>query len=186
MRFVSIDKKELGRFITRYDINYETEDGQPKCYEIISRNSNIKTYEELHGKSADAVVLVMHSVDGERILLNREFRMAAGMWVYNFPAGLIDPGEDADTAAARELREETGLNLVSIDDHIGLSYSAVGFSNEMNVVVIGKCSGEIKMSDSSFEEIEAAWYTKEEVRKLLKNERFAARTQAYCYMWSRE
>ena len=112
--------------------------------------------------------------------------MAAGMWVYNFPAGLIDPGEDAETAAARELREETGLKLISIEDVIGLSYSAVGFSNEMNVCVVGKCDGEIKQSDSSFEEIEAAWYTREEVRELLKTERFAARTQAYCYLWSKE
>ena len=81
--------------------------------------------------------------------------------------------------------EETGLRLVSVTDTIGLSYSAVGFSNEMNVCVVGTCDGEIQMSDSSFEEIEAAWYTKSEVRRLLETERFAARTQAYLYMWSR-
>ena len=186
MKFLGLEKKEQGAYITRYDLSYETEDGKLKKYEIISRNPDIKTFEELHGERPDAVVLIMHSLDGEKVLLNREFRMAAGMWVVNFPAGLIDPGEDADTAAARELMEETGLRLVSIDDHIGLSYSAVGFSNEMNVCVVGKCEGDIRLSDSSFEEIHAAWYTRKEVRELLKTERFAARTQAYCYLWSRE
>ncbi|MCR5543743.1 MAG: NUDIX hydrolase [Eubacterium sp.] len=185
MRFKGIEKKSEGRFITRYDISYETEDGQEKLYEIISRNNNIKTYDELHGASPDAVVLIMTSEDGERILINKEFRMAAGMWVYNFPAGLIDEGETPEVAAARELREETGLKLLRIDDVIGLSYSAVGFSNEMNVCVVGVCEGDIQRSDSSFEEIEAAWYTRKEVRELLKKERFAARTQAYLYMWSR-
>ena len=185
MKFLGLEKKEQGVYITRYDLSYETEDGKLKKYEIISRNPDIKTFEELHGERPDAVVLIMHSLDGEKVLLNREFRMAAGMWVVNFPAGLIDPGEDADTAAARELMEETGLRLVRIDDHIGSSYSAVGFSNEMNVCVVGKCDGEIKQSDSSFEEIEAAWYTKEEVRQLLKTQRFAARTQAYLYLWSK-
>ncbi len=185
MQFVGIKKGEEGRFITRYDIQYKTEDGQDKNYEIISRKKDINSFEELHGSDPDAVVLILTSPDGDRILLNKEFRMAAGMWVYNFPAGLIDPGEDAETAAARELREETGLELISIDDIIGLSYSAVGFSNEMNVCVVGKCDGEIRRSDSSFEEIEASWYTREEVRELLKTERFAARTQAFCYMWSR-
>ena len=185
MKFQGIKKGEEGRFITRYDIQYKTEDGQDKNYEIISRRKDITTFEELHGDKPDAVVLILTSPDGEKILLNKEFRMAAGMWVYNFPAGLIDPGEDAETAAARELREETGLELISIEDVIGLSYSAVGFSNEMNVCVVGKCDGEIKQSDSSFEEIEAAWYTREEVRELLKTERFAARTQAYCYLWSK-
>ena len=184
MKFIDIKKKEQGNFIARYDVLYETEDGQPKCYEMISRNKNIRTFEELHGREPDAVVLIMHSVDKKRILINKEFRMATGMWVYNFPAGLIDPGEDAETAAARELREETGLRLISIDDKIGLSYSAVGFSNEMNVCIVGTCEGEIQMSDSSFEEIEAGWYTKEEVKELLNTEKFAARTQAYCYMWA--
>ena len=185
MKFQGIKKGEEGRFITRYDIQYKTEDGQDKNYEIISRRKDITTFEELHGDKPDAVVLILTSSDGERILLNKEFRMAAGMWVYNFPAGLIDPGEDAETAAARELREETGLELISIEDIIGLSYSAVGFSNVMNVCVVGTADGEIQRSDSSFEEIEAAWYTREEVRELLKTERFAARTQAYCYLWSK-
>ena len=101
-------------------------------------------------------------------------------------AGAGSASEDALEAAKRELMEETGLRLVSIDDHIGSSYSAVGFSNEMNVCVVGKCEGDIRLSDSSFEEIQAAWYTRKEVRELLKTERFAARTQAYCYLWSRE
>ncbi len=184
MKYEGIKKGDEGKFITRYDVSYRTEDGQSKIYEIISRNSDIKTYEELHGDKPDAVVIIMTDETGERILLNREFRMAAGMWVINFPAGLIDAGETPEEAAARELREETGLEIVSIDDTMGLSYSAVGFSNEMNVCVIGKCRGEITLSDSAFEEIRAAWYTKEQVRELLKKERFAARTQAYVYMWA--
>ena len=186
MKFKGIEKKTEGRFITRYDISYETEDGKEKLYEIISRNNNITSYDELHGDSPDAVVLIMTSQDGERILVNKEFRLAAGVWVYNFPAGLIDEGETPEEAAKRELREETGLELVRINDVIGLSYSAVGFSNEMNVCVVGVCEGDIKRSDSSFEEIEAAWYTKEDIRELLKHERFAARTQAYLYMWSQK
>ena len=187
MKFISIEKKETGKYINRYNVNYETEDGKKKVYEMISRDPEIIDFESLHGKDpADAVVLIIHNEDGSKILLNREFRLAPGKWVYNFPAGLIDPGEDAETAAARELREETGLELVSIEDILGLSYSAVGFSTEMNVCVVGTCKGDIQMSDSQFEEIEAAWYTKSEVRELLKTVRFAARTQAYLYMWSKE
>ncbi|MBQ6231481.1 MAG: NUDIX hydrolase [Eubacterium sp.] len=186
MQFEKIDKKEQGRFITRYDITYKMNDGNEKVYEMISRDKDIKSFDELHNRPADAVVLIMHSEDGERVLINKEFRLAPGEWVYNFPAGLIDPGEDYKMAAERELREETGLKLIAIDDFIGESYSAVGFSNEKNVCVVGRCTGEITGSDSAVEEIEAGWYTRKEVRELLKTARFAARTQAYCYMWSRE
>ena len=163
MKLEKIDKKEEGKFITRYDITYKTVDDTTKIYEMISRNRNVQTREELRGNKPDAVVLMVTDESGEKIVLNKEFRMAAGTWVYNFPAG---------------------LELYEINDELGLSYSAVGFSNEMNVCVIGKARGEFRQSTSNVEEIEAGWYTKEEVRNLLKTERFAARTQAYCYLWA--
>ena len=186
MKFESILKKEQGKFITRYDITYKTVDDKEKVYEMISRNSNIMGLEDLHNRSADAVVLILHSSDGSKLLLNKEFRLAVGENVYNFPAGLIDEGETAEIAAKRELFEETGLTLDCISDVIGESYSAVGFSNEKNVCIVGTASGDFKESSSTFEEIEAGWYTKEQIRELLKTEKFAARTQAYCYLWSKE
>ncbi len=185
MEIKKIIKCEEGKYITRYDLTYVLKDGSEKVYEMISRDNNIRDFAALHDRDADAVVLIMHSPDGGKVLLNREFRLAPGEWVYNFPAGLIDPGESPEQAAERELREETGLRLVEITDHIGESYSAVGFSNEKNVCVVGVADGEIRESDSEVEEIEAAWYSKEEVKKLLGTCRFAARTQAYCYLWSK-
>ncbi len=186
MKFKSINKIHQGKFITRYNIDYETVSGRGKTYEMISRNPNITDYDDLRGGRVDAVVMILHDESNEQILLSREFRMATGEWVYNFPAGLIDSGEDAASAAERELREETGLKLTRIDEIWFESYSAVGFSNEKNIVIEGTASGEIKPSDSEMEEIEAYWYTKAEIRALLKVARFAARTQAYCVLWSRE
>jgi ADP-ribose pyrophosphatase len=185
MKFKGIEKKEEGKFITRYDIDYETSDGKDKVYEIISRNSSLETLEALNGSNPDSVVIIATDEKNEKILINKEFRMAVGNWVYNFPAGLIDEGENPYESAKRELWEETGLELYEIDDFIGPSYSAVGFSNEINVCVVGKARGEFKPSTSTAEEIEAGWYTKAEIRELLKTDRFAARTQAYCYLWSR-
>lgn len=184
MEFLGIEKREEGRFITRYNVSYKTLDGNVKNYEMISRSPNIDSFEKLHGKAADAVVIIATDETGEKILINKEFRLAPGEWVYNFPAGLIDPGEVPEQSAARELMEETGLELYQIDDIINTSYSAVGFSNETNMCVVGKARGEFKPSTSAVEEIEAGWYTKEEVRELIKTSKFAARTQAYCYVWS--
>ena len=121
---------------------------------------------------------------GERILVSREYRMATAQWIYNFPAGLIDPGETPEESAKRELREETGLQLVRIDDVLDNSYSAIGFSNERNICVFGAAAGTFSKSTSDAEEIIPGWYTKAEMRKLLRTEAFAARTQAYCYAWA--
>lgn len=186
MEFKGIRKKEEGKFITRYDLTYETVDKKEKIYEIISRKKNLMNIDEIHGKEPDAVVIIATNETGDKLLVDREFRLAVGDWVYNFPAGLIDPGERPEESAVRELREETGLELYEINDLIGPSYSAVGFSNEINVCVVGKARGEFHESTSTLEEITPGWYTKEEIRELLKTEKFAARTQAYCYLWSRE
>jgi len=186
MKFKFIEKILEGKFVTRYNIHYETENGCSKTYEMISRNSNIKSFDDLHNNHVDAVVMIIHDKAGEQILLSREYRMAVGEWVYNFPAGLIDAGEDAVSAAARELKEETGLHLDHIDDIWLECYSAVGFSNEKNIVITGQASGQIQPSDSDLEEIEAFWYTKAEIRALLKVARFAGRTQAYCALWSKK
>lgn len=186
MKYKGIEKKQQGKYITRYDVEYETVDGKRKIYEMISRNNNINSLEELWGKEADAVVIIATDETGDKIVLDKEFRLAVGEWVYNFPAGLIDSGETPEESAVRELREETGLELYEITGYMGTSYSAVGFSNETNVCVLGKARGEFKPSTSTVEEIQSGWYTREEVRDLLDKYRFAARSQAYCYMWSKE
>lgn len=186
MELRRIEKVLEGHYITRYNLTYETMDGKEKVYEMISRDKNICDEESLREHPVDAVVIIMTNEAGDKILLNKEFRLATGAFVYNFPAGLIDPGEQPLESARRELKEETGLDIIEVTDTLAMSYSAVGFSNEKNICVIGKAGGSFAPSTSTVEEIEAGWYTKEQIRELLSKEPFAARSQAYCYMWSRE
>ena len=169
MEYKGIRKIHEGKFITRYDVDYITAQGNLKTYEIISRNRDIRSLEALQNRTPDSVIMIMTDEGGQRILVNREYRMAMAQWIYNFPAGLIDPGETPEQSAKRELWEETGLTLMRIDDVLDNSYSAVGFANE-------------RTSDA--EEIVPGWYTKAEIRGLLRAEPFAARTQAYCYAWA--
>ena len=184
MRLVEIKKVLPGRFVTRYDLVYVTSDNKTKVYEMLSRRNNISSHEDLRSSKTDAVVLVMHNKDKSKILLNYEYRMAVGESVYNFPAGLIDKDETALEAARRELFEETGLNLCEIETVWPESYSSVGVSNEKSLCVIGKADGEFKLSTSTEEEISAHWFSKEEVKELLKKKPFASRTQCYCQIWA--
>ena len=75
MEFNSIEKKEEGKFITRYDITYTTVDHKKKVYEMISRNKNLTTQEELSDHPADSVVLYRWMTYWVRVFLQLVFRM---------------------------------------------------------------------------------------------------------------
>jgi ADP-ribose pyrophosphatase len=61
--------------------------------------------------SGSVVVLAVdESGKQPRILLERQYRHAAGKFLYELPAGRIDEGEKELNAAKRELREETGYS----------------------------------------------------------------------------
>jgi ADP-ribose pyrophosphatase len=55
------------------------------------------------------VLAVEDSVSPPRVLLERQYRYAADDYLWELPAGHIDPGETPAQAAKRELQEETGL-----------------------------------------------------------------------------
>jgi ADP-ribose pyrophosphatase len=50
----------------------------------------------------------------ERLIMVRQFRQGIGRTTVEFPAGLVEPGEDPREAAARELAEETGYRAASL------------------------------------------------------------------------
>lgn len=92
MKFVSMKKVHGGKFLSRYDIVYETIDGGRKNYEMVSRSGDRTEFHQLHDHDPEAVIMIMHDPSGEKILINREFRLAMGEFIYNFPAGLVDRG----------------------------------------------------------------------------------------------
>jgi ADP-ribose pyrophosphatase len=58
-----------------------------------------------------AVIVAVDTNGGRRdplILVERQYRHAAGQYMLELPAGSLDPGEDPLQGAKRELREETG------------------------------------------------------------------------------
>jgi ADP-ribose pyrophosphatase len=74
--------------------------------EIEDRNGGMYPYYTVASKW-DAVVVVPRLPDGS-LLIERIYRHPYRAWLHEFPAGGIEPGEEACAAGARELTEETG------------------------------------------------------------------------------
>jgi ADP-ribose pyrophosphatase len=75
-----------------------------------------------------AVAVAPLGADG-RVLLLRQYRHATGEWVLEVPAGKLDPGEDPESAARRELEEETGYRA-GVLEPMGWMWTTPGFTDE--------------------------------------------------------
>ena len=90
-------------------------------------NGRTTTREMADHQGAIAVVPILP--DGS-IIFVKQFRYPMGTVMYEIPAGKIDPGEDKDVCAVRELSEETGYEA----DHwhyLGAIATTPGFTNEI-------------------------------------------------------
>ena len=91
------------------------------------------------------VTLIPVLPDGKIVLVHRQDN---GKW--GLAGGMIDWGEDISSAAKRELREETGLDLVKIKRLIGV-YSAPDRDPRIHSISVSlevEVEGTIKVADT--------------------------------------
>jgi len=94
---------------------------------VVLPNGAAVDLEVIRHPGAAAVV----ALDAERrVVLIHQFRHAAGGYVWELPAGVLEaPGEPPGVCAARELREETGLDAGRFDP-LGVVLPTPGYSDE--------------------------------------------------------
>ncbi len=73
--------------------------------------------------------VVIPVLDNGSLLFERQYRYPLHRVFLEFPAGKIDPGEDAFATAKRELLEETGYTAQTWR-HLGVMHPCVGYSDE--------------------------------------------------------
>jgi len=75
-------------------------------------------------------VAIVPLLDSRQVVMVRQYRQAAGETLLEIPAGTLDPGEDPEACARRELIEETGYEAREMT-RLFSSYLSPGYSNEM-------------------------------------------------------
>ena len=178
-KITGITKKTENPFVNLYELDRESKTGQKGKYYVASRAKSEKDLKLVTGKnSPDGVVI--YSLYGEKqdkVILIRQYRYSLNDFVYEFPAGLVEDGEPYKEAAIREMKEETGLEFTPLTVNSAYekpAFTTVGLTDESCAIVFGTSTGEIsKEFQEDTEEIEVVLADREEVRRILKEEKVA-------------
>jgi ADP-ribose pyrophosphatase len=112
-----------GKWLKFEKITYKDAKAQTRSWENVKRTSD----------RGAAVIIAVLRPSGKLVLI-RQFRPPVNNYVIEFPAGLIDEGEDCKASALRELKEETGYNGKIIKT-TKPTYSSPGLTDEVVSIV---------------------------------------------------
>ena len=181
-RVNGIKKTTDNRFLNMYELDMLSDEGKHSKYFVASRAEKIEDLKiSTRQNNADGVIIYSvyreEETKEEKLVLIRQYRCPIDDYIYEFPAGLVDAGEDFKTAGKRELKEETGLDFSPIDAADMFTkpfFTTIGMTDESCGTVYGYASGQIsKDGQEESEDIDIVLADREEVRRILKEEKVA-------------
>ena len=174
----TITKKTDTPFLNFYELEAIHRDGSASPYYMASRTRDPEALKAVtHNQKADGVVLYgVYGENKDKLVLIRQFRYPIGGYVYEFPAGLVDPGESPEEAAVREMYEETGLHF-TLREGGSCSrpyFTTCGMTDECCVTAFGYCEGTpTNCHQEDSEDIQVVLADRKECRRILKEENVA-------------
>lgn len=160
------------KFLTLYELDAIRRDGAHFPYYMASRTGNAEDLKAVtHQNRPDGVVV--YATFENRVVLVKQYRYPIGGYVYEFPAGLVEPGEDVAGAACREVFEETGLHL-TVKHTAPAYFTTIGMTDESCATVFGTCTGTPTVrNEEATEDIQVVLADRQEATRILKEEKVA-------------
>ena len=134
-----------------------------------------------HGGSA-----VMMPIDTRRrVLLVKQYRLPARRFMWELPAGTVDPGETPLQTARRELAEETGYRAKTWAK-LAEFFPSPGFLAEKMTIYTARDLTEGEAKPMEDERIETKWHTAGEIDKMIRSGKIIdAKTMIGFLRWQR-
>lgn len=120
---------------------------------VLLPNGNTADYEIVHHPGGAAVVALD---ERDRVCLLHQYRPAAGGWVWELPAGRLEPGEAPALTARRELVEEAGREAADWQD-LGSMLSSPGVFDERIHLFLARGLSTVPTQHEPHEVLEPHW-----------------------------
>ena len=174
----NIQQKTHNRFLNYYELEAVHRDGSVSPYYMASRAKDVSLLKAVtHKNKPDGVILYgVYGEQKDKVVLIRQYRYPLGDYVYEFPAGLVEEGEEMGAAGIREMYEETGLTFTPVDagSYSRPFFTTIGMTDESCGTVFGYCSGEpTSAHEEASEEIQVILADRAEARRILREENVA-------------
>jgi ADP-ribose pyrophosphatase len=180
----TLDKLTDCHWANLYQVRFQRKSQTQDSWIMCSRKD--KPIANAH--QADAVVIVptIDTDQGRKLVITKEFRIPIWDYEYGFPAGLIDPGEDVEATIARELKEETGLDLVRIRHISTPVFSSAGLTDESCNMALVEAQGTVSTQwQEQSEDIETILLDVDGIRDLLaSSKKIAAKAWGMLYHYA--
>ena len=177
-RVKGVNRQTNNRFLNLYELDAVFRDGSRAPYYVASRRKDVDSIKAVtHDNHADGVILYgVYGEEKDKVVLIRQFRYPINGYVYEFPAGLVEPGEDMLDAGVREMQEETGLEFRPVDAgaYSRPFFTTIGMTDESCGTVYGYCSGTPSVAgQEGTEDIQVVLADREECKRILREENVA-------------
>ena len=177
-RILGVKPLTENRFLNLYELDARTRNGNAIRYYVASRAKGVERMKAVSGhRDADGVILYgVYGENKDRLVLVRQYRYPIGDYIYEFPAGLVEPGENVADAGIREMFEETGLTFTPVEGGPCQRpfFTTVGMTDESCALCFGYCSGTpTNDHQEDTEDIQVVLADREECRRILKEENVA-------------
>jgi len=133
-------------------------------HEVRLSDGNQRKREVIRHPGAAAIVALDSD---EKILLVRQFRIAAGKVLREIPAGTLHHDEPPEECAIRELQEETGCKPGKLD-HLGGFYPAPGYTTEFIYLYLATDLTESRLAADADEFIEVDRVSLDEALEMIQ------------------
>ena len=166
------------RFLNHYELEAIHRDGSVSPYYVASRAKDASKLKAVtRENNPDGVVLYgVYGEEKNKLVLIRQYRYPLGDYVYEFPAGLVEPEEDMLQAAIREMHEETGLTFTPKEAgaYSRPFFTTIGMTDESCGTVFGYCTGTpTNRNQELSEDIQVVIADRSECKRILREENVA-------------